>query len=90
MKNYTTSANDTVLTVNDAIATFSGYGHYKIEVTLKNEVTGEIKKFIKTTSNMPGIDNAKDLEGQEKYEALYEIIESYLDDEVVDWILSDL
>lgn len=38
------------------------------------------------TNNMPGYDDATDLEGQEKYAALYELVESQIEDEIINWI----
>ena len=46
------------------------------------------KKFNATTSNMPGYDKANDLEGEEKYFALYELIESEIENEVIEWLNS--
>lgn len=62
----------------------AGHGHVKITVEL--ELDGEYKKFYHTTSYMPGWDEATDLEGQDKYDALYALIENDIEDEVIEWV----
>lgn len=70
--------------VTYANAIFSGYGHQKITVELT--VNGEAKKFSAVTNDMPSFDEATDFEGQEKYDALYSIIESQIEDDVIEWL----
>ena len=79
----TTSGQD--FTVDYASALPTGYGHKKITVQVIDE-NGNSKDFSATTSNMPNYDEATNLEGQEKYEALFEIIEHQVEDEISEWI----
>lgn len=86
MKTYTTSeiaAFD--FTVTYAAAAFSGYGHNKIEVEV--EYNGERKSFKATTTSLDSVEDAKELEGQEKYEALFEIVEYSLGGVIAEWII---
>lgn len=64
----------------------AGYGHreLKFDITLR---TGEANEFSVTTSNMPDYDKANELEGQERYEAFYKLVESKLEDEISEWVL---
>lgn len=87
MKNYTTSQGQE-FTVDFANSLPAGHGHRKIMVQIVAE-NGDQKEFSSVTSNMPDFDEANDLEGQEKYEALFEIVENDLDGEIAEWI-SDL
>lgn len=59
----------------------SGYGHCKISVDVLFE-NGKEFTFVSTTNNMPGLDAANDLEGQERYEALYLLVSSILDSNI--------
>ena len=63
----------------------SGHGHRKIEDEVSSK-SGDLKMFSATTSNMPSFDEANELEGQEKYQALFEIVESDMDGEISEWI----
>lgn len=76
----------TELNLYSASASFSGYGHYKVEVEL--EYCGEYRKFTKTTTDMEAIDEAKEL-GVESYEdqkmRLYECVKYAIEDQVGDW-----
>lgn len=87
MKEIRTFKDGTTLFINAGDARFSGYGHYKIEVELFYE--GKTNTFSATTTNMPGIDEYKDLR-QDDYGAsllkLYEIIEYQIQDEVDEFI----
>lgn len=74
---------NTVLVV-DASSNSIGFGHKKITVELC--YNGEYQKFTATTNNMPGYDAACELEGDEKYLALYELIENQIIDEVAEWL----
>ncbi|MGV8914365.1 MAG: hypothetical protein ACOH1X_02840 [Kaistella sp.] len=84
MKTYTTSQAQN-FTIDYASAIFSGSGHQKINVHVISE-SGDKKEFDHTTNNMPDFDKANELEGQEKYEALFEIIENDLDGEIAEWL----
>ena len=87
MKTFTTSqAQD--FTIDYASAISAGFGHKRITVDVIAE-NGDKKEFEATSNNMPAYDEADELEGQEKYEALFEMVESALDDQIAEWI-SDL
>lgn len=75
--------------VHYAVATFSGSGHYKIEVELMDDYCN-YKKFSATTTNMRAIDESKEIEGQEKDDFLYSIIENQIDDQVQEWLQSEI
>lgn len=77
--------NKTV-TVQFADAQFAGYGHQKIKVVLEFE--GETETFSATTNFMPGYDAANDLDGQDRYDAFYDLISSQIDEAVLEWLLS--
>lgn len=62
----------------------SGYGHRKITVELWYE--NHMKLFHATTDNMSDYDEASRLEGDDKYNALYNLIEYKISDEVAEWI----
>lgn len=66
----------------------SGYGHRK--VTVQIQCGDEVKKFQDVTTDMEGYDNASQLSGQEKYDALYNLIAHKIDEEVFDWLMYDL
>lgn len=70
--------------INYSFAITAGHGHKKIKVELF--LGRESKVFSATTNNMPAFDEASDLEGNEKYLALYKIIESQIEYEVFEWI----
>lgn len=61
-----------------------GYGHKKITVELY--YNGEYKKFTATTNNMPGYDEATELEVNDRYHAFYKLIENQIIDEVAEWV----
>lgn len=84
MKTYTTSQGQNFI-VDFASAITAGYGHQKITVRVILE-NGEENDFSATTNNMPDFDEATDLEGQEKIDALFLLVESSLDGEIVEWI----
>ena len=69
-----------------ANAATSGYGHKKIEVKLSYE--GNYETFYATTTNMPGYDASTELEGEERYIALYELIDYDIEEEVIEWLNS--
>jgi len=67
-----------------ASAIQSGYGHKRITVDLiKN---GKYLSVQGITSDMPGYDEATDLEGREKHKALYKLIEHKVIEEVELWL----
>lgn len=63
----------------------AGYGHKKIIVELY--YLGHSKKFIGMTNNMSDYDDATELEGQDKDEALFNLVVSKIEDDVAEWIL---
>ena len=81
MKKY--NFNNQEVTVYYSGSLLAGYGHQKI--TVEMECNGEYEKFTATTNNMRGLDAAKELDQQEKYEALYELID--IDAEILEWVL---
>lgn len=86
MKTYKTSQAQK-FTVDYATSLSSGHGHRKILVYIESE-RGDKKEFYSVTNNMPDFDEASDKEGQDKAEALFEIIESDLDGEICEWLNS--
>jgi len=84
MNNLITFVADKEIEIYHANAITSGYGHKKITVELS--YNGEYQKFTATTNNMPAYDEATELEGVDKYHALYEIIENQIIDEVAEWL----
>jgi hypothetical protein len=74
----------TDLEINYINALTSGHGHKKITVELFFQ--GEYKAFSATTSNMPDYDDATELEGEDKDEALFNIIRYQIEDEVSEWV----
>lgn len=84
MKTYTTSQQQE-FTIDWASAITAGYGHQKITVQVVAD-NGAKTEFHHTTSNMPDFDEAMDLEGQKKYEALFELVENALDGEIAEWL----
>lgn len=67
-----------------ATSIHTGYGHKKIIVELS--YNGEYKKFEAITNNMHGYDKATELDGDDKYHALYELIETQIIDEIAEWL----
>lgn len=85
MTTYTTTQGQD-FTIDYASSIFAGYGHQKITVQVVSE-NGDKKEFWSKTDNMPGYDEANDLDyGQEKFEALFELVESKLDGEISEWL----
>ena len=81
----TTNIQGNEIEITYASALTAGYGHKKI--TVEVEFNGMRKEFKATTSNMPAYDEAMNIEDMEdKYFALYEIIESQIEDNILDWI----
>ena len=60
--------------VTYAKAEKTGYGRFKISVSIRNNDFEE-RTFSHTTTNTEGIDEAMSFEGMERYQALYELIE---------------
>lgn len=71
-----------------AYTRFKGYGHYNIIVELYCEQIDDYHTFEAITNNMPDFDAAQRLEGQEKNNALYNIIKYQIEEEVTEWIES--
>lgn len=74
----------TEIEIYHASAKPSGYGHKAITVELMYK--GVTKEFTTTTDNMPNYDVATELEGDEKYNAMYKLIEHKISDSVDEWI----
>lgn len=84
MKTYTTTQGQK-FAIDYASAVTAGYGHQKITAYVIVE-NGDKKEFSAKTNNMYGFDDATDLEGQDKYEALFELVEYALDGEICEWL----
>ena len=85
MKTYKTTQGQE-FTIDYASAITAGYGHQKITVSVVSE-NGDKKEFWHKTNNMPDFDEANDLDyGQEKFEALFELVEYSLDGEISEWL----
>jgi hypothetical protein len=74
------------LEITYATAISSGHGHKQISVWFIDYETLESITLTATTNNMPAFDRASDLEGQEKYVALYEIIASDIQDQLEEFV----
>lgn len=93
MKTYTTTEiQEFDYSINYASALSAGYGHKEITVIVEARTSGEniTKGFKSVTSNMHDFDSAEELEGQEKYEALFELVENNLDGKIAEWLYSEL
>lgn len=75
---------NTELEINYTQSLTAGHGHKKIIVELCFKE--EFKTFSATTSNMPDYDDATELEGSDKDEALFNIISYKIEDQVNEWI----
>lgn len=84
MKTYTTTQGQE-FTIDYASAITAGYGHQKITASVVSE-NGDKRDFSAKTNNMPDFDDATDLEGQEKYEALFDLVDYSLDGEISEWL----
>ena len=61
-----------------------GYGHKSVMVQLY--YNGMYKDFAATTNRVDLTDDASELEGDERYLALYNIIDGQIEHLVIDWI----
>ena len=72
------------LELNHVSVSQSGYGHKTITVELIYE--GQKKEFKHTTNNMPGYDDATEIEDYEdKKRALYDLISYSIEDQIFEW-----
>lgn len=87
MKTYTTSEiAEFEYCVLHAYATVAGSGFKNIHVQIQDE-NGEVKDFKSRTSNMYDYDHAMNIEdSQERYEALFTLVEGKLDGKIAEWI----
>lgn len=87
MKTYITSEiAEFEYCVLHAYDTVAGYGHKDIHVQIQAE-NGEVKEFKARTNSMYDFDLAIDIDNnQERYEALFELVESKLDGKIAEWI----
>ena len=76
---------ENLTTIHYASASFNGHGHQLITVEL--EMDGAYNEFKAITNNMPNFDLAMDLDGQEKYNALFSIIEYKIEDQIEEWVI---
>ena len=81
------TVNDQQLELHHADFVFSGYGHKKVTVELF--FNGEYKKFSSTTTRVDLTDDASELEGNERYAAIYDIISGKIEHEVIEWMEGD-
>ena len=86
MRNATITISGQEVEIWSAYNTPAGYGHKKIFVEL--QCMESYKVFSATTNNMPAYDEANDLEGSARQEALYNIIASQIEDQVIEWLNS--
>ena len=90
MKTLNTYAGDKEVSVNHANFSFAGRGRYNIEVELI--YAGNQKTFKSSTTDLETIDEVKEqtaaseLFGEEKYEKLYDLIASDIEESVIEWI----
>lgn len=84
--NTSININGKELDITYATAISSGHGHKKISVSFYDYENSESIVLSATTNNMPAFDRASDLEGQEKYRALYDIIEMQIQDQLEEFI----
>ena len=61
-----------------------GHGMYKITVVCEYE--GELKKYNFRTTDMPRIDEARELNGERKEKVLYKIVEHEFSKIVYEWL----
>ena len=78
--------NGKELDITFATAISSGHGHKQISVSFYDYENSESITLTATTNNMPAFDRASDLEGQEKYRALYDIIEMQIQDQLEEFV----
>lgn len=83
MKTYTDN-NGKSYNVDYTSTMPAGYGHQIIIARIIND-KGNIGVFQGTTNHMRAFDNATDLEGQEKYEALFDIVEYDIIGKITEW-----
>lgn len=84
--NMTITINNQELELTYATAISSGHGHKKISVTFYDYNNSESIVLSTTTNNMRAFDAASELEGQEKYIALYELIQYDIQDQLEEFV----
>ena len=82
----TITINNTELELTYATAISSGFGHKKVSVTFYDYNNSESIELSATTNNMRAFDAASELEGDEKYEALYNIIAADIQDQLEEFV----
>lgn len=82
----TITINNTELELTYATAISSGFGHKKVSVTFYDYNNSESIVLSATTNNMRAFDAASELEGDEKYEALYNIIAADIQDQLEEFV----
>lgn len=82
MKAIEFNGNEIEITWANALT--AGYGHKRITVELR--YNGEHEAFSAVTDNMIDYDVAVELEGEEKYKALFNLIDYKIEDEIIDWV----
>lgn len=85
MKYSTAEIAEHYYTVSHATSRPAGYGHREITATVSN---GSLSKtFRSITNDMSGYDEATELEGQDRYEALFNLVESNLSGKIAEWLI---
>lgn len=82
----TITINNQELEITYATAISSGFGHKKVSVTFYDYNNSESIVLSHTTNNMRGFDAASELEGQEKYIALYELIQYDIQEQLEEFV----
>ncbi|MBU7576798.1 MAG: hypothetical protein KAF40_01955 [Flavihumibacter sp.] len=80
----TVSVNNNTLELHFADFITAGYGHKKVTVELF--FNGDYKKFSATTTRVDLTDDASELEGDERFAAIYDIISGQIEHEVIEWM----
>ena len=84
----TITINNQELDIINANSISSGHGHKKVLVNIHNLNTGQSKTFTSVSNNMRAFDEIQslELEGEEKYVALYEIIATDIQEQLEEFV----
>lgn len=74
--------------VTHATAKKTAYGRFEITATIQDDDFNE-KEFSAETTNTHDLDRVSDLEGKERYTALFSLIENKVKKEVDSWQTPD-
>lgn len=70
--------------IKHASICFLNNGQKKIFIDVKYR--DKLEPFFTITSNHKAIDNVRSLNGNERYDALYKIIDKQIEGEILEWI----